>query len=75
MVFPPGIRRIERPTLLATTVPFPVDTWVLKSLARRYGLEDWKPAQVAHFGRTHFGALAGLAQQYLFSWERKHGGR
>ncbi len=54
---------------------FPVDTWVLKSLARRYGLEGWKPAPVAHFGRTHFGPLAGLAQQYLFAWERKHGGR
>jgi N-glycosylase/DNA lyase len=54
---------------------FPVDTWVLKSLARRYGLDDWKPAQVAHFGRTHFGPRAGLAQQYLFAWERKFGGR
>jgi N-glycosylase/DNA lyase len=53
---------------------FPVDTWVLKSLARRYGLDGWKPAPVAHFGRTHFGPLAGLAQQYLFSWERKFGG-
>ncbi len=52
---------------------FPVDTWVLKSLARRYGLAGWKPAQVAHFGRTHFGPLAGLAQQYLFAWERRHG--
>ncbi|MFZ5496687.1 MAG: DNA-3-methyladenine glycosylase family protein [Verrucomicrobiota bacterium] len=54
---------------------FPVDTWVLKALAHRYGLDGWKPAQVAHFGRAHFGPLAGLAQQYLFSWERKHGGR
>jgi N-glycosylase/DNA lyase len=54
---------------------FPVDTWVLKSLARRYDLVGWKPAQVAHFGRTHFGAFAGAAQQYLFAWERKHGGR
>jgi len=52
---------------------FPVDTWVLKSLARRYGLTGWKPAPVAHFGRTHFGPLAGLAQQYLFAWERRHG--
>ncbi|MBS0662009.1 MAG: DNA-binding protein [Verrucomicrobia bacterium] len=51
---------------------FPVDTWVLKAMAARYGLEGWKPAQVAHFGRTHFGPLAGLAQQYLFAWERKH---
>lgn len=54
---------------------FPVDTWVLKSLARRYGLTGWKPAPVAHFGRRHFGPLAGLAQQYLFAWERLHGGR
>ena len=54
---------------------FPVDTWVLKSLARRYGLTGWKPAQVAHFGRAHFGPLAGLAQQYLFSWERRFGDR
>ena len=54
---------------------FPVDTWVLKSLARRYGLTGWKPAQVAQFGRMHFGPLAGLAQQYLFAWERRHGGR
>jgi N-glycosylase/DNA lyase len=53
---------------------FPVDTWVLKSLARRYNLTGWKPAQVAHFGRTHFGPHAGLAQQYLFSWERRFGG-
>ncbi len=52
---------------------FPVDTWVLKSLARRYGLHGWKPAPVAHFGRAHFGPLAGLAQQYLFAWERRYG--
>lgn len=50
---------------------FPVDTWILKALERRYGLVGWKPAQVAQFGRTHFGPLAGLAQQYLFAWERR----
>src|SRR5262249_30242419 len=54
---------------------FPVDTWVLKSLARRYGLIGWKPAQIARFGRVHFGVHAGLAQQYLFAWERKFGRR
>ncbi|MBL9213557.1 MAG: DNA-binding protein [Opitutaceae bacterium] len=54
---------------------FPVDVWILKTLARRYGLNGWKPAQLAQFGRAHFGPLAGLAQQYLFAWERKHGGR
>ena len=49
---------------------FPVDTWIIKAMARRYGLVGWKPAQIAHFGRTHFGAHAGLAQQYLFAYER-----
>lgn len=46
---------------------FPVDTWMLKIMATAYGLADWSPQQVAHFGRIHFGPYAGLAQQYLFS--------
>ncbi len=54
---------------------FPVDVWIIKTMARRYGLDGWTPAQVAHFGRVHFGASAGLAQQYLFAWERRMGGR
>jgi N-glycosylase/DNA lyase len=49
---------------------FPVDVWILKTLARRYGLEGWKLPQLAQFGRAHFGPLAGLAQQFLFAWER-----
>ncbi len=49
---------------------FPVDTWILKAMARRYGLDGWKPAQIAHFGRVHFGPQAGLAQQVLFAHER-----
>ncbi|MEM8549701.1 MAG: DNA-binding protein, partial [Verrucomicrobiota bacterium] len=49
---------------------FPVDTWVLKSMARLYGLEGWSPAAVAHFGRVHFGPYAGVAQQVLFASER-----
>ncbi len=54
---------------------FPVDTWMLKAMARRYGLTDWSPAQVAHFGRVHYGPTAGLAQQLLFAWERTQAGR
>lgn len=50
---------------------FPVDVWIIKTMERRYGLQGWKPAQIAHFGRTHFGPLAGLAQQYLFAYERR----
>lgn len=49
---------------------FPVDVWIIKTMAERYGLQGWKPAQIAHFGRVHFGPLAGLAQQYLFAYER-----
>jgi N-glycosylase/DNA lyase len=49
---------------------FPVDVWILKTLEKRYGLEGWKPAQVAQFGRAHFGPAAGLAQQFLFAYER-----
>ena len=49
---------------------FPVDVWIIKTMARRYGLTAWKPAHIAHFGRAHFGPLAGLAQQFLFSYER-----
>jgi N-glycosylase/DNA lyase len=54
---------------------FPVDTWILKTLASRYGLAGWRPAQVAQFGRAHFGPLAGLAQQFLFAYERAAAGR
>jgi N-glycosylase/DNA lyase len=50
---------------------FPVDVWIIKAMAERYGLQGWKPAQIAHFGRVHFGPLAGLAQQYLFAFERQ----
>lgn len=49
---------------------FPVDVWIIKAMSERYGLHGWKPAQIAHFGRVHFGPLAGLAQQYLFACER-----
>lgn len=49
---------------------FPVDTWVVQALGSAYGLQGWKPAQLEQFGRRHFGAAAGLAQQYLFSAAR-----
>ena len=50
---------------------FPVDTWMLKSMARLYGLDGSKPAEVAKFGRARFGPAAGLAQQFLFAGERR----
>ncbi len=51
---------------------FPVDTWILKAMQRHYQLHNWSHRQVARFGRTHFGKSAGLAQQFLFAWERNH---
>jgi len=52
---------------------FPVDVWILRAMARHYQLDGWRAEQIAHFGRKHFGPLAGLAQQYLFAWERRQG--
>ena len=49
---------------------FPVDTWILKVLKNRYGLEGWNKDQLERFGRVHLGPLAGYAQQYLFAYER-----
>ena len=49
---------------------FPVDTWIEKSLDKRYSLYGWKTSQKIHFARKHFGKFAGLAQQFLFSAER-----
>ena len=51
---------------------FPVDVWILRAMSRHYHLSGWKPAQIAQFGRAHFGRFAGLAQQYLFAWERQN---
>ena len=50
---------------------FPIDTWMDKSLERRYGLEGWSLSQKLTFARVHFGKFAGLAQQFLFSSERR----
>lgn len=52
---------------------FPVDTWILKALERRYGLDGWSLGQLAQFGRAHFGPAAGYAQQFIFAWERRIG--
>lgn len=50
---------------------FPVDTWIANALRRGYGLTDWAPNQLRHFGGIHFGPHAGLAQQYLFATIRR----
>lgn len=50
---------------------FPIDTWILQSLESQYGMNGWKINQMQDFARIHFGAHAGLAQQFLFSFQRK----
>lgn len=50
---------------------FPVDTWIIKVMQRLYGLNGWKPEQIAAFGRAHFGPFAGYAQQVLFAGSRR----
>ncbi len=51
---------------------FPVDTWIIKVLEKRYNLDGWPPPQLSQFGRVHYGPLAGFAQQFIFSYERQH---
>jgi len=50
---------------------FPVDVWIARVMANQYSLQDWRLNQIAHFGRVHFGASAGLAQQFLFADVRR----
>lgn len=49
---------------------FPVDTWIKKTLARRYGLPENKPKQIERFVAETFWDLGGFANQYLFFYER-----
>ena len=49
---------------------FPIDTWILQSLKKQYSMSDWKISQMQEFARIHFGQHAGLAQQFLFSYQR-----
>ena len=49
---------------------FPIDTWILQSLEKQYGMKGWKLSQMEEFARIHFGEYAGLAQQFLFSYQR-----
>ena len=50
---------------------FPVDTWIEKVLIKGYHLEGWKRPALERFGHAHYGAAAGLAQQYLFAAGRR----
>ncbi|HAZ66907.1 MAG TPA: DNA-binding protein [Opitutae bacterium] len=49
---------------------FPVDTWIEQILVEGYTLKGWKRLALERFGRAHYGAAAGLAQQFLFAAAR-----
>jgi N-glycosylase/DNA lyase len=49
---------------------FPVDTWIEQILVEGYALKGWKRTTLERFGRAHYGAGAGLAQQFLFAAAR-----
>ena len=49
---------------------FPVDTWIVQALSAAYGLKGWNAVRLEEFGRVHFGAAAGLAQQHIFAAAR-----
>jgi N-glycosylase/DNA lyase len=50
---------------------FPLDTWILKALHHRYGVDTKNIKKTKGFIERHFGLkAAGLAQQYIFAYER-----
>jgi len=49
---------------------FPLDTWIIKSLQFRYGLGELNRTEMLKWAQKHFGKYAGIAQQYLFAYER-----
>jgi N-glycosylase/DNA lyase len=52
---------------------FPIDVWVERALRRLYFPRRKVTAkELREFARSHFGAHAGWAQQYLFFEERNY---
>ena len=49
---------------------FPIDVWVARLMNRFYGFEERDKKGMKAFADKRFGALAGLAQQYLFYYIR-----
>jgi N-glycosylase/DNA lyase len=49
---------------------FPVDVWVRKAVTSYYPTAGKTPKEIHAFADRRFGKLAGLAQQYLFYFER-----
>lgn len=50
---------------------FPIDTWIKKTLERRYNLTQVSNKALEAWADSVFGALKGYAQQYMFFFERE----
>ncbi len=53
---------------------FPADVWIKRVMREHYGFEG-NDRQIYEFARERFGKYAGIAQQYLFFWQRETGGK
>lgn len=49
---------------------FPVDVWVARAMLGRFPEAGKTREEIGRFARARYGKLAGLAQQYLFHFER-----
>lgn len=50
---------------------FPADVWIKRVMREHYGFEG-NDRQIYEFARERFGECAGIAQQYLFFWQREN---
>lgn len=50
---------------------FPADVWIKRILKEQYGFAG-NDRQVYEYAREKFGSNAGIAQQYLFFWQREN---
>lgn len=57
---------------LGKSEAFPIDTWVKKTLTRRYQLGSASQKAIENFVEERFGNLKGFAQQFLFYFEREN---
>lgn len=51
---------------------FPIDVWVKRTVQTLYLTENATVKEIEKFAADHFGAYAGVAQQYLFYYSREN---
>jgi N-glycosylase/DNA lyase len=52
---------------------FPIDVWMRRAMHKLYDIDESDIKAMQAYAAAHFGAFAGLAQQYLFSYMRMMG--